>query len=117
MYLNCPTHDITFSILFFSPDYPDAIITNGVLVVMYIFYNLFLACIKTAHIFNSGNSVLCPKASTSSHSPTEKKDLLLAYYEADVSIHVPPTFFYKLEFSTHYFLITPITIRGLMKKW
>uniref|UniRef100_A0A8B9IS33 Phospholipase A2 n=1 Tax=Amazona collaria TaxID=241587 RepID=A0A8B9IS33_9PSIT len=85
-YLNCPTHDIIFSILFFSLDYPDAIITNGVLVVMYIFYNLFLACIKTVHVFNSGNSVLCPKAGTSSHSPTEKKYLLLAYCGAAVSL-------------------------------
>uniref|UniRef100_A0A8C3KE65 Phospholipase A2 n=1 Tax=Calidris pygmaea TaxID=425635 RepID=A0A8C3KE65_9CHAR len=37
-----------------------------VLVVMYISYNLFCACITSVHIFNSGNLELCPKASATS---------------------------------------------------
>lgn len=47
--------NIAFSTLFFSLDYPDGIITNGVLVVMLISYSLPYDLINT---FNFGNWVM-----------------------------------------------------------
>uniref|UniRef100_A0A8D0KUT0 Phospholipase A2 n=1 Tax=Strix occidentalis caurina TaxID=311401 RepID=A0A8D0KUT0_STROC len=54
-------------------DYPDGIITNGVLVVMYISYYLSCAFITSVHIFNSGKFELCPKAGTISHTVLLRK--------------------------------------------
>lgn len=55
--------NIAFSTLFFSWDYPDGIITNGVLVVMFISYSLPYDFI----ILLTLETELCPKASTVSH--------------------------------------------------